>query len=538
MPALPAFQPCRRGCLRFGERPALQPAVLMGIVALLAANCSESTGPKTDPTVADGGGLAPATLQPDGTCRVAQAALGAAHSCALMVSGELYCWGRNAQGQLGLSDPSQTPTAQFVSAAGRLNVHLTAEANRTCVKNARAEALCWGAGAPPSQESAQTAGSGAASTEGANSPQLAQLINAQKISEPRVNAITTGAHHSCFLSTDGSLFCWGGAGLVGDGTAEPRGMPTPVLGLSGGNAPVGGGEEMAAPENAEQPATAQILNLVAGPHATCVRDRRREVNCWGDVPAARPGDNPDTTQSPQPGLALTPLTVWPASVGVRFFDLGPSRLCALDGERQVLCTRGFELLAEPASEISDGGTSPDQADAAAADAGGQSPADAGPATGPGPEQPDGGQPDGAQPDGGAGQSETGRGTVRIGTFGSDNRRLAVGRDHVCVLSQSREIACIGDNTFGQAGPDPRLYIPPNDPVRLAALGTDNAEVLAGDDHSCALKRDGTLWCWGRGTEGQLGQGPSARGSAPAPVLFPAQGCGARLDSARVDAGGH
>jgi hypothetical protein len=41
-------------------------------------------------------------------------------------------------------------------------------------------------------------------------------------------------------------------------------------------------------------------------------------------------------------------------------------------------------------------------------------------------------------------------------------------------------------------------------------------ITAGNNHFCATKGDGTLWCWGANDQGQLGQGTHDRvmGSAP------------------------
>jgi hypothetical protein len=41
------------------------------------------------------------------------------------------------------------------------------------------------------------------------------------------------------------------------------------------------------------------------------------------------------------------------------------------------------------------------------------------------------------------------------------------------------------------------------------------EVAAGSEHTCARKQDGTLWCWGRNNEGQLGDGTTV--GKPSPV---------------------
>jgi alpha-tubulin suppressor-like RCC1 family protein len=75
------------------------------------------------------------------------------------------------------------------------------------------------------------------------------------------------------------------------------------------------------------------------------------------------------------------------------------------------------------------------------------------------------------------------------------------------------------------------------PVRvLAADGSPLdrvAQITAGAEHACALRTDGTVWCWGYGSEGQLGQGG---GPSPTPVQV-VDGTGAALDAVTVIAAG-
>jgi alpha-tubulin suppressor-like RCC1 family protein len=45
-----------------------------------------------------------------------------------------------------------------------------------------------------------------------------------------------------------------------------------------------------------------------------------------------------------------------------------------------------------------------------------------------------------------------------------------------------------------------------------------SSVAAGDAHSCAVKSDGSLWCWGKNDQGQLGNGSKNDALAPSRVL--------------------
>jgi alpha-tubulin suppressor-like RCC1 family protein len=53
------------------------------------------------------------------------------------------------------------------------------------------------------------------------------------------------------------------------------------------------------------------------------------------------------------------------------------------------------------------------------------------------------------------------------------------------------------------------------PVQVTGFGTDVAEVAVGLDYTCARKTDGTLWCWGYNSYGQLGDGTTVeKNTAP------------------------
>ncbi|MBU1239348.1 hypothetical protein KKF84_00195, partial [Myxococcota bacterium] len=83
--------------------------------------------------------------------------------------------------------------------------------------------------------------------------------------------------------------------------------------------------------------------------------------------------------------------------------------------------------------------------------------------------------------------------------------LAGGGAHVCALDSTQQIWCWGDNTFGALGDgttDMAL-----DPVPTTqGMGVDFMRVSAGSSHTCAVDTTGNAWCWGKGTDGQIGDG--------------------------------
>jgi alpha-tubulin suppressor-like RCC1 family protein len=52
------------------------------------------------------------------------------------------------------------------------------------------------------------------------------------------------------------------------------------------------------------------------------------------------------------------------------------------------------------------------------------------------------------------------------------------------------------------------------PVTTFAGGTNWKQVTSGNDHTVAIKTDGTLWTWGRGTNGRLGNNATTNRSTP------------------------
>jgi alpha-tubulin suppressor-like RCC1 family protein len=84
-------------------------------------------------------------------------------------------------------------------------------------------------------------------------------------------------------------------------------------------------------------------------------------------------------------------------------------------------------------------------------------------------------------------------------------QLAIKERVACALLADGTVWCWGDNTEGQAGQDEQPpYTDALTPLRVP--GTGYTFVSAGQGHVCALRSPGSLWCWGRNTTGQLGQG--------------------------------
>src|SRR3954451_21254471 len=66
--------------------------------------------------------------------------------------------------------------------------------------------------------------------------------------------------------------------------------------------------------------------------------------------------------------------------------------------------------------------------------------------------------------------------------------LSAGLNHTCAIKTDGTVSCWGDNTSGQLTGVPSATF---------------TAISAGANHTCGIKTDGTLSCWGNNTSSQL-----------------------------------
>ncbi|UJR84876.1 hypothetical protein [Sandaracinus amylolyticus] len=228
---------------------------------------------------------------------VAAIAVGAEHSCALLTSGYVRCWGYNEFGQLGDGTATQRNTPNppvpglVDTTTGRRAIAIAAGGLHTCALLSDATIRCWGQG------SYAQIGNGQTST--VRSP-------VQVLSGVAVSSIATGGHHTCARTTAGAVYCWGDNtyGQLGDGTYSRRSSPTLISSLSSPDGPT------------------------AGAFHTCARTSGN-VRCWGNNQYGSIGDG-TVTNRPIPTLV-------PSFSGVTALSAGGYNTCAVLSGGAVRC---------------------------------------------------------------------------------------------------------------------------------------------------------------------------------------------------------
>jgi alpha-tubulin suppressor-like RCC1 family protein len=220
---------------------------------------------------------------PSGSVATAIAA-GDAHACAILQTGELYCWGDNSAGQVG-SDAATVMTPL------RITVAVSAVAlgkAHSCLINADAQVLCWGSN---SEGQLGTTDSGHSAPAA-----LATAFTAESLS--------LGRSHTCAI-TDGGGQCWGrnAEGQLGDGSIMGSSVPSPVLDLTG------------------------VVRIGAGALHTCAL-HDAGLSCWGKGNNGRLGDGMTSGSSMPRDVDLE---------DVQWVDGGAEHTCALQSDGRVWC---------------------------------------------------------------------------------------------------------------------------------------------------------------------------------------------------------
>ena len=252
-------------------------------------------------------------------------------------------------------------------------------------------------------------------------------------------SVSAGLDHTCAVTSGGGVRCWGanGRGQLGNGTTTASPSPVNVAGLS-----------------------SDVAAVSAGAQSTCALTTSSGVVCWGN--RARTGNDAAVD-------AMTPVQPLGLSSGVSALSVGYDHACALMVDATVRCW------------------------------------------------------------GNNGQGSLGDGTraasgVPIVVPGlTEVSAISAGAAHTCALTRSGGVKCWGYNAYGQVGNGVAAPTPDGDvltPTDVVGLTSGVASIAAGGYHTCAMTNDGTTMCWGQNMSGQVGDGSETNRTAPVPVSAP------------------
>jgi len=92
------------------------------------------------------------------------------------------------------------------------------------------------------------------------------------------------------------------------------------------------------------------------------------------------------------------------------------------------------------------------------------------------------------------------------TLGENWRTVVAGQSHTCAIKRDDSLWCWGSNSFGQLGDgnagDTVTLVDPTE----VQPGTKWSNAALGSDHTCGVRDDSTVYCWGKNNSGQLGLG--------------------------------
>jgi len=298
--------------------------------------------------------------------------------------------------------------------------------------------------------------------------------------------VALGSQHTCARKTDNSVKCWGDDSHSQTGTGGAAGDGGLVL----------------APTKV---AITDALHIAAGQYHTCVVRKSGKVSCWGENADGELGNG-----DPAGARAATPVDVVEITDAVGI-ACGANFSCALRSGGSVACwgnglggqlgngTKQLQPTPGPVSMLSDAiGLSAGESHACAV------------------------KSDGTVVcwgDNVNGQLGTGdsmeRTTPTVIPSLDSIAIVAAGARSSCAAKKSGGVFCWGANELGQLGSGAANGTP--NPSPTAVSGVDAVALWAGRDHACAVRRGGTVACWGAGFLGQIGDGqPRASATTPTP----------------------
>jgi len=239
-------------------------------------------------------------LLPLGKSAVAISA-GSYHTCAILDDGSLRCWGDNSFGQLGDGTTVERIAPINIDlGSSRTALGISSGESHTCAILDDRSVKCWG------ENSNGQVG------DGTSNNRLSPV--SVNIGGDLVIAVSAGSYHTCAVTTDRTVKCWGDNwnGQLGDGTNADRLTATAI----------------SLPDNSS------AVTISSGSFHTCVGMNDGSMYCWGYNGFGQLGKGDSTNANSPSMVALTP------SQSTMQVSNGMYHTCALFDSGEVSCWGG------------------------------------------------------------------------------------------------------------------------------------------------------------------------------------------------------
>lgn len=422
-------------------------------------NGSTGGGTSTPGAVADTNGFST-----DSKLIATAVSAGDNHTCAIIAM-QVYCWGRNDYGQLGIADKSAVRKLPArVDALSHIKfIQITSGSNYSCAVSINNQIYCWGANARKQLGREDT---------NAYDPALVEGMPSGVIG---IRTISAGLAHTCAVfvrAADEPAFCWGdnSAGQLGIMSTTPTSKAAPTI----------------VKDSATSDSFA-IGAVAAGSTQSCLTATnwpwdRSNTYCWG-----KNGPNGLLSSGGKPNADAIVDTF---RVVNGFYNIGGTattvNVGVLNGSRVNSFAAGKNFMCAVVADTSSNACWGRNANRQLAD-----------------------------------NTTTLRSASINSTYaalsGKRVIKTSVGDDHACSVLINNQLACWGMGQDGRIGSG---NTNDQDPVIVGNLlaGKSVTDVAAGGAHTCAIA-DGLIYCWGKNSFGQLGTN-SIDPSAPLPTQVP------------------
>jgi alpha-tubulin suppressor-like RCC1 family protein len=201
-------------------------------------------------------------------------AAGNAHTCAILESGRVQCWGNNDHGQLGYGHTQRIGDDEPASTVGPVSLQKDASPQikklvlgyaHTCALSTGDWVKCWGANAHGQL--------GYGNTVTIGDDELPSAVGASLVTQAvnvRVQDVAAGAFFTCAKLSLYTVRCWGlgDFGVLGYGNTDKIGDDEPPYAVDAG-------------VRMSDDSNVHALTLAAGSYHVCARLSDDRLRCWG-----------------------------------------------------------------------------------------------------------------------------------------------------------------------------------------------------------------------------------------------------------------